>query len=324
MPAQLALVALIALAALAALGAIAAALIGLIAYRGMIRYRIKDARSIAESSLASGRMAPGFLSLPWAEADIPSPLGYPIRARALRGPEPRLALFHHGIGWNWTGMARCMELFRARGWTVVAFDSRGHGDSGGGRPSYGILESRDMKAVADWALGRFPASGGFVALGESMGAATALMYAALDPRLDAAVADCPYSSALGELKHRLARAWVAPGLRELAIRAADAVCVARQGFSLGDAEPARAILETEVPVMLIHGLEDDYVPWRMSVVMAETRRRRLPAALTELLLVPGARHGGSIGADPEGYERALFGFIEESLARAGKLDQNYK
>lgn len=223
MPAPLALVALVALAAALAV-AIAAALIGWIAYRGMIHYRIRGAAAIAESSLASGRMGPDFLDLPWIEEEAMSPLGYPLRARALPGPEPRVALFHHGIGGNWTGMARCMELFRARGWTVVAFDARGHGDSGGGRPSFGILESGDMKAVADWALRRFPSSGGFVALGVSMGAAAALMYAALDPRLDAVVADCPYSSALGEMRHRMARALVAPGLRGLAIRVADAVC----------------------------------------------------------------------------------------------------
>ena len=29
-----------------------------------------------------------------------------------------------------------------------------HGDSGGGRPSYGYYEKSDMKAVADWALAR--------------------------------------------------------------------------------------------------------------------------------------------------------------------------
>ncbi len=52
-------------------------------------------------------------------------------------------------------------------------------------------------------------------------------------------------------------------------------------------------------MLFIHGLEDRYVPWRMSVVMAETRRRRLPKAVTELLLVPGAKHGGSLAADRE-------------------------
>jgi pimeloyl-ACP methyl ester carboxylesterase len=310
----------------AALGALSlgllVALLGCVAYRGMIHYRIRDGARIAESGLASGRIDGAFLGRPWIVEDLRSPFGYAIRARALAGTGPRVALFHHGVGWNWTGMARCMELFRARGWTVVAFDSRGHGDSGGGRPSYGIYEKEDMKAVADWALDRFRSSGGFVALGESMGAAAALQYAPLDPRLDAVVADCPFSSALEEMRHRLARALVVPGIRALAARAADRICVARQGFSLAEADPERAILETDVPIMLIHGLDDDFVPWRMSVVMAETRRRRLPDAPTELLLVPGARHAGSLGADPEGYERALFGFVEESLARSGKLGQN--
>jgi len=302
--------------------ALIVAMIGWIAYRGMIYYRIRGPKEIKESSLASGRIDDEFLARPWIVEDVASPFGYLLRARALAGTAPRIALFHHGIGWNWMSMARQMELFRARGWTVVAFDSRGHGESGGGRPSYGILEKEDMKAVADWALGRFPSSGGFVALGESMGAATVLQYAPLDPRLDAAFADCPYSSALGEMRHSLARAMVVPGIRALVVRVADGICLARQGFSLGEADPSRSILETEVPVMLVHGLDDDYVPWRMSVVMAERRRRVLPAALTELLLVPGARHGGSLGADPEVYERALFGFVEESLARAGKLGHN--
>jgi hypothetical protein len=59
---------------------------------------------------------------------------------------PRLAVFHHGIGWGWLGMIRYMELFRAEGWTVVAYDSRGHGLERGRRagrppprPSYGYL-----------------------------------------------------------------------------------------------------------------------------------------------------------------------------------------
>jgi hypothetical protein len=55
----------------------------------------------------------------------------------------------------------------------------------------------------------------------------------------------------------------------------------------------------------------------MSVVMAETRRRRLPEAVTELLLVPGARHADSIGADRERYAEALRGFLEAALEASG-------
>lgn len=310
------------LAEAAAALAILVAALGWIAYRAMIRYRIHDEAYIREAGLSSGRIDEAFLSLPWTIEDVASPFGYRLRVRALAGSEPRVALFHHGIGWNWMSMARYIELFRERGWTVVALDSAGHGDSGGGPPSYGIREKEDLKAVADWAASRFPRAGGFVAFGESMGAAAVLQYAPLDPRLDAVVADCPYSSALSEMRHRLARAWVPPGARGLAVAVADAICRRLHGFSLAGADSTSAMLRTEVPIMLVHGLEDDYVPWRMSVIMAETRRRALPDAPTELLLVPGAGHGGSRKADPARYERELASFIDESLARSGKLGQN--
>jgi pimeloyl-ACP methyl ester carboxylesterase len=71
------------------------------------------------------------------------------------------------------------------------------------------------------------------------------------------------------------------------------------------------MLETEIPIFFIHGLEDRYVPWRMSVIMAETRRRRLPRAVTELLLVPGAAHAACVSVDRARYAEAIKGFLEE-------------
>ncbi len=322
---------------------------GWISYRGMIHYRIRDEAWLRRSGIGSGEIDESVFDLPWIEEELASPTGYALKVHALeagadgrsggdgsgpRAREPRIALFHHGIGQGWITMLRYMELFRAEGWTLVAFDSRGHGCSGGRaqgrrvpRPSYGYFEKADLKAVADWSFARFgrgvDGSGGagvplasprFIAFGESMGAATVLQYAPLDPRLDAVIADCPYSSAIGELDHRLKAAMVPPPFRSLVIRVADALCVRYEGFSLRDADPSRAILETNIPMLFIHGLEDRYVPWRMSVVMAETRRRRLPKAVTELLLVPGAKHGGSLAADRERYAEAVRGFLESALA----------
>ena len=294
--------------------------LGWISYRGMIHYRIRDEAWLRRSGIESGEIDERLFGLPWIEEELASPTGYALMVHALEGAEGRFAIFHHGIGSGWVTMIKYMELFRAEGWTVVAFDSRGHGRSGGGRPSYGYFEKADLMAVADWASARFasarfPREGGFVAFGESMGAATVLQYAPLDPRLDAVIADCPYSSAIGELDHRLKSAMVPKPFRSLVILIADAFCLRLEGFSLRDADPSRAILETRIPILFIHGLEDRYVPWRMSVVMAETRRRRLPGATTELLLVPGARHGGSVGADGPRYAEALRAFLSEALRR---------
>lgn len=295
--------------------------LGWISYRGMIHYRIRDEASLRRLCIESGQFDESVFELPWIEAELASPTGYALQVHALQGGaaegdrETRVALFHHGIGSGWLTMIKYMELFRAEGWTVVAFDSRGHGRSGGGRPSYGYFEKADLKAVADWSFATFGRGGRerFVAFGESMGAATVLQYAPLDPRLDAVIADCPYSSAIGELDFRLKAAMVPRLFRTMIISLADAFCRRFEGFSLRDADPSRAILETGIPVMFIHGLEDRYVPWRMSVVMAETRRRRLPEAVTEMLLVPGARHAGSLDADREKYADAVRAFLDESL-----------
>jgi alpha-beta hydrolase superfamily lysophospholipase len=289
-------------------------LLGAISYRGMIGIRIKDDTHIKARILEKGDATAEQLALPWIPATIESPRGYPLALRFLEGTERRLAIFHHGVSWSWLGMIRYMAFFMDLGWTVIALDARGHGASGGGRPSYGVYERDDLGAVVDWALERFTGSESLVLVGESMGAAAVLQYAPGDPRVDAVVADCPFSSAVAELDHRLKRSFVPFFLRPLVVRAADLICRRREGFSLFDASPERAMLATSVPMLLVHGLDDDYVPWRMSVAMVERRRRALPDAITELRLVPGARHARSVSVDPVGYGEALGAFLSAALA----------
>jgi uncharacterized protein len=298
-------------------------LLGWVSYKGMIRYRKYDEAHMRQAALDAADFDVSLMDASWIVEDVASPGGYMIRVHAkesdVAGRAHKVALFHHGVGWGWIGMLRYMELFLADGWTVVAVDSRGHGSSGGGNASYGFYEKVDLLAVADWALGndtrsaRFPHEGGFIAYGESMGAGTVLQYAPLDPRLDAVIADCPYSSAVGELRARLGASLVPPGVRDLVILVADAFCRALEGFSLRDVNPEASILETEVPILFVHGLEDGFVPWSMSVAMSESRKRRLPNAITELLLVPGAKHAQSIRADRSRYVEVLRDFLAEAL-----------
>ncbi len=311
--------------------AVLTALLGWISYRGMIHYRSLSPEEIVAAGLEGGTIRSETLALPWLETRIASPYGYELAVRSLRGGADRLVIMHHGISLDWHGNFRYMELFIEEGWTVIAYDSRGHGETKRleearlgavgdarakirSRPSYGVYEKFDLKAVADWALGAFPHGGGFVVLGESMGAASALQYSGIDDRADAIVADCSFSSAFAELDHRLKRSFVPFFLRPAVVRLADMFCRRLEGFSLREASPENAVLKGAVPMLFVHGLEDDFVPWKMAVIMAESRRRRLPGALTELRLVPGARHAKSINVDPEGYRDSLRTFLSAALA----------
>lgn len=70
-----------------------------------------------------------------------------------------------------------------RGFDVVAYDSRAHGESDGDVCTYGFYEARDLHRVLDTV-----APGPVVLFGTSLGAAVALQETAGDPRVTAVVA----------------------------------------------------------------------------------------------------------------------------------------
>lgn len=88
----------------------------------------------------------------------------------------------------------------------------------------------------------------------------------------------------------------------------------RAGYDIARADAEAALFRARVPVLVVHGEKDSFVPPYMA--------RRLFAAVREspylgvgersgLVLFPHAGHCQSALADPERYYRELFGFIEE-------------
>ena len=92
-------------------------------------------------------------------------------------------VYLHGIADNRGSSAGAVDRFTRKGFDVVAYDSRRHGDSGGDVCTYGFLEKRDLRRVVD---GLPP--GPVVLMGTSLGAAVALQEAAADPRITSVIA----------------------------------------------------------------------------------------------------------------------------------------
>src|SRR5437879_10010778 len=72
-------------------------------------------------------------------------------------------------------------------------DARAHGASDGAMATYGWLERNDSKAIVD-ALEATEHPRHLFALGESMGAGIALQSAAVEPRIEAVVAEASFAS----------------------------------------------------------------------------------------------------------------------------------
>ncbi|MEO8075222.1 MAG: alpha/beta fold hydrolase [Acidobacteriota bacterium] len=191
-------------------------------------------------------------------------------------------VYLHGIADNRTSAVGVVLRFAPRGFEVVAFDSRAHGESGGDACTYGFFEKDNLHRIIDSLQ-----PGPIVLLGTSLGAAVALQEAAHDPRVTAIVAVETFSD-LKSVATERAPWFFPPSIIGQAFQLAE-----RQGhFSVDAVSPVDAAGDITVPVLLLHGTEDvDTRPEHSQRVFAAVKGPK------QLILVPGARHNGSLTSD---------------------------
>ncbi|MDQ2951700.1 MAG: alpha/beta fold hydrolase [Chloroflexota bacterium] len=112
----------------------------------------------------------------------------------------KAVVFVHGRGQNRIASSfrpdKIAPLFLARGWDVLLFDLRGHGESEGERYSLGQYEPRDIVAAVEFAAKNAGVPKQRVAvIGESLGGGSAIMTVALDPTIGPVVTDSAYADA---------------------------------------------------------------------------------------------------------------------------------
>ncbi len=158
------------------------------------------------------------------------------------------------------------------GYDVVAYDSRGHGQSGG-FCTLGKHEVHDVAALVEWVRSR---TRRVVLVGASMGAVGVLSYAAKDSALTGVVAVS--SPGAWRLPLRV-QSLITAGLA----RTAPGRQWARRKMNVriapwGSPEPAYVHLgSVQCPVVVIHGEQDPIIPWNSSLAkeVVEGPRREL-------------------------------------------------
>lgn len=306
------------------------AVLSFIAYRAMFHPHFKSLEFTRDRGLERGEFSREFVDLPWAQLNVESPNGYRILGSFLAaGPEAApTALFVHGISWTRFGMYKYMKAFVVKGWNVAAIDLANHGATKAPAiygPSYGYYEKQDVAATVAALQGMFPDTALLGLVGESLGAATVLQYASLpsDPLpmpIAFIIADCSFTSAAKELDAQLKKLKTPRWIRANVCSIVSFFSKIIRGFRLEEASPEKSIQTVDTPVLFVHGMDDRYVPTRMSIEMYNLRKKREKPA-TELLLVSGARHAKSYMTDPALWEAKAFGFIERYAFNANTQGQ---
>jgi dipeptidyl aminopeptidase/acylaminoacyl peptidase len=219
----------------------------------------------------------------------------------------RLIVLVHGMWSSWLEMAALGRDLHYRGYAVLLFDLRGHGQSDPSRLTLGRRERRDIRAVMGWA-----ASEGFTDdrigwLGYSMGASTLLLEAASNPRIQVVVMDSPYGDLPDVLKTQLSKhshlpSWFNPGI----LTAARWV----YGVRTEDLVPIKAARSWgNRPLLLIHGESDSIVPVGQAVQLAQAA-----GASCMTMTLPGVEHVGAYNSDPQGYVGLIEAFFQDHLS----------
>lgn len=204
-------------------------------------------------------------------------------------------------------------LVRERGHNTLVVDQRAHGKSEGHTISFGINERLDCLAWANYAAKRFGKETPIFLTGVSMGAATVLMASELPlpASVVGIIADCPYSSPRAIIRKVI-------GDMRLPVAAAyPLVCIGAYLFGgicgLSKHGAVYAVANTKLPILLIHGEADSYVPYSMSREIAAAC-----ASKVRLESFPNADHAMSYMTDLDHYTSATCEFIDECLRRFNK------
>lgn len=251
-------------------------------------------------------------ALPYERVEILSHDGLALRARLYTAENAigTVILFHgyrscgendfSGIFPYYMGERRC---------SILLVDQRAHGDSEGRYITFGIHERRDCVGWATYIANRFGPSHKIVLDGMSMGAATVMMASAepLPDNVVGVIADCGYSSPLDILRHaghnmHLPLPLIMPAVLFL--------CRTVAHFDPRETDAMRAVAGARIPLLLVHGRADDFVPYTMGEALFAVASE--PKAMAS---IEGAGHGLSYLVSPEAVLAALTEFFDTYVGK---------
>ncbi len=271
-------------------------------------YSIPSGRQYQEAKALTLELIRDFDALPYEQVYIRSYDGLRLSGHYyhVRDGAPLQIQMHGYHGTTLRDFCGGNRLAVAAGHNRLVIEERAHGGSDGHTITFGVKERLDCKAWAEYAAARFGPEIPIVLVGVSMGAATVLMASDLElpANVRCIVADCPFTAPRAIIRSVCRRmAW--PMRLLLPLMGPSARLFGH--FDLDGADARESVSRTRLPILLIHGEEDHFVPCEMSREIAAAC-----ASPVRLETFPGAGHGLSYLVDPVRYGQVVTEFLHEN------------
>ncbi|NQW24216.1 MAG: alpha/beta fold hydrolase [SAR202 cluster bacterium] len=225
-------------------------------------------------------------------------------------PDTRCIILIQGYGHHRNSpAARALQLggsLVGRGFSVLLFDFRGRGESGGRRGSAGDREQWDVLGAIDYVARRGIPVERIALLGFSLGAGVAIMVAAQESRIAAIVSDSGFLDSMEDLENLSLFGLPLPSWFGVPI-----LVIGRTifGVDVSKVRPVKVVENIAQPIFFIHGEDDDVIPadetWELHRVSAGRQ--------DEIWVVPGAGHIASHRRMPDEYAKRVADFFQRHI-----------
>lgn len=172
-------------------------------------------------------------------------------------------LLSHGVSCNHGTMLGHVDFFKKHGYDVFLIDQRGHGNSSKATSTFGINEKKDMVLWLDFLKKLNYKNIGI--FGHSMGASIALLTCNETIRPDFIISESAFSNFNDLIKWQLNKKRV-PDFFAIVL---GFLCKIVHGLNLKDINIITTIKDSNIPILFIHGSEDNLIPWQMSRLMSD-------------------------------------------------------
>lgn len=237
-----------------------------------------------------------------------NPKGLYLKGYLLMAKEEtkNFVVFAHGYRSSHKGdPANFEQIYHELGYNFLTTDHAAAGDSEGDYVGFDYFESDDMLDWIDYLVDRFGDDIKIILHGVSMGGATVCQMASRVPKqVKFIVSDCAYTSAEDEFK-KVASSVGVEKITPFAIRVINFLNKRLAGYDLAQTDVRESVINSNVPMLFVHGKIDDFVPAEMCYELYD-----LCTTDKDILIVDEAYHAQSIIYAKEEYTTKIKAFIE--------------
>ena len=219
-------------------------------------------------------------------------------------PSNTYALVLHGYTGYASQMAEMASKFYDRGFNILMPDAQAHGTSDGQFRGMGWLDRLDAVEWINLIIEGNP-DAEIILYGVSMGGAEVMMISGEDlpNNVKLAIEDCGYTSVREEFAVQMKAMFGLPSFPFMQV--ADIITNIRAGYTFTEASAIDQVAKCEIPMLFIHGEDDDFVPYFMLDKVYEAAN-----CPKEKLSIPGAGHGLAAAKEPERYWNTIDNFLD--------------